>query len=43
MPSIQVAIVASFSFVNIPCGGTFFDLVLPFKWSEGEVKGMCQC
>jgi hypothetical protein len=38
MPSIQTTIVVSSSFFNIPCGQTFLDFVLPFKWSEREVK-----
>ncbi len=36
-------IVAYFSLINIFCGPTFFYLVLPFKWSERDVKSMFQC
>jgi hypothetical protein len=39
----KIHIVASSSSMTIPCGPYFLDFVIPFKLSEKNVRGMCQC
>jgi hypothetical protein len=41
--NVQATIATSSSSMSTSCGPCFFDYVLPFKWFEEEVRGMCQC